>query len=247
MMESHRKVFKSVRDISAFFGVTFFVFDNEDPRLTMKLIFALQFCFQLFTYNFCEFAYVKTALYFVLMTVQVALPMAIEFFITLEACMKRSLEEKLLKKYWRFEEVLKAKFGIVELKELKLASLIFKTKIVIIVLVRIAKVIWAGAAFSLSMMMTELVASASAYSFTFYVDWITILVKNYSKNISTENIFRLGIQKDYLEFYKLANLLMKRFSMTLLMNTTYIFVILIINFYFSFIRIVYGPMRYENH
>lgn len=241
-MESTKKVFKSVRDISAFFGVTFVVFD-EDPRLTAKLIFALQFCFQLFTYNFCSFAWVKTALYFVLMTVQVALPMVIEFFINLEAFMKRSLEEKLLKKYWKLENILKLRFGIVELKELRVASFVFKTKLTIIVFVRILKMIYAGTEFSLSMAMTELVASASAYAFSFYVDWMTILVKNYLKNISSSNIKSREIHSDYLKFYELASLLMKRFSMTLLMNTTYIFVIMIINFYFCFIRIVYGPMK----
>lgn len=245
-MESHKKVFKSVRDISAFFGVTFVLFD-EDPRLTMKLIFALQICFQLFTYNFCSFEWVKTALYFVLMTVQVTLPMVIEFFINIEAFMKRSLEEKLLRKYWKLEKILQLNFGVGKTKELEVAGNIFKIKLLIILLVRISKIIWAGTEFSLSMMMTELVASASAYAFTFYVDWMTVLVKSYSKHISPSNVSSLAMQCDYLDFYKLANLLMKRFSVTLLMNVTYTFIILIINFYFCFIRIVYGPMKYESH
>lgn len=245
-MESHKKVFKGVRDISAFFGVSFVVF-AEDPHLTIKLIIALQVLFQLITYNFCSFEWVKSALYFVLMSIQVTLPMVIEFFINVEAFVKRSLEKKLLRKFWKLEETLKFKFGIFELRELKTASYIFKAKLAIIILVRISKVIWAGAEFSLSMMMTELVASTSAYSFTFYIDWMTILAKNYSKNITPSNASNLAIHKDYLEFYKLANLLMKRFSMTLLMNTTYIFIVLIINFYFCFIRIVYGPMKYECH
>ena len=244
-MEGFQGIYKSVEKICKIFGVNFVPDDDCSNRRRIRNIVCIQIFFHLFTIYFypASFDGVQLPVYFGLLFTQIVSPLFIEFAINIEAFQKRFDEVDILASFKGLEDKFPSKVIEAEFKELKQASLNFRLKFLILIVIRIIEIIWAGTTFSLNMMMPELVLSASDFAFTFYVDWLTVLTKAFSRNISERKLTTKEIKHHFLEFHRLAKHLTERFSLSLLLNITFNFIISVMSFYWFFIRIVYGPMR----
>jgi hypothetical protein len=160
-----------------------------------------------------------------------------------EAYKKRNLENKVLRQFQKLDEALKGNFNVCKNVGEWNCYVKFLVKFSVLIVVKILKLFFAGTVFSVTMMFPELVMSTSDYAFTLYVDLLTIRIRNYSKSINHTNFKVLEVRQDFLAFHKLSLMLMKRFRISLFLNITLNFVLLIINMYWIFIRIVYGPFR----
>lgn len=228
--------FAGVELISSFFGVNF------STKRDNKLILIIQCFFIAFTCFFYRYSLKNILLpvFFVLIVVQVIFPLIIEIAISCEALYKKKFEVKIWKKFKTLESILEKNLGQRQLNEVNHAFTWLIVKFMFLLILRTLKIIFGGVTFSFNMLFTELCCSASDYAFTFYVDLLTIYVKCYSEKLLRGD--QMDIRKDYLTFYKLANLLTRRFSISLLLNVTFNFITLIISFYWIFIRIAYGRL-----
>lgn len=240
-MNSHEKVYKSVAIISAILG-TNFTMTGKYSRLKIGLIIALQAIFVAFTSCFYSLTH-KALIYLIILIIQTVGPLVIEIFVNMESFAKRATECEILRKFKKLRKTLTSKSQVEEPKELTRAKNVYLSKFFVLIVVRAIKLYRGGAQISLNMMMPELVTSASLFTFTFYVDWLRILARSYSRNLSADKVGRLRAKQHYMDFYKLSNLILHRFSISLFLNTTFNFTILIISLYYIFLRIVYGPMK----
>lgn len=238
-MISQAKLTGTVQTVSAFFAVNF------TTKFSKLFILYLQ-CFFAFVTVFCMFSTfegVKIPVYIFVLIIQIIIPLFIEICINIEAFKKKNKEENILKKFENLDKTLEISFSVRELSGIDFVHLKFLLKFLVLIVVRVIKLMFAGTVFSVNMMFPELVASVSDYAFTLYVDLLTIRIKTYSKNVDVNNAKTLQTRQDFLAFYKMANLLTERFRVSLFSNITLNFVVLIINMYWIFIRIVYGPFR----
>lgn len=240
-MNSHEKVYKSVEIISVIFGASF-AMTGKYSELKILLIIALQAIFVAFTICFYSLTK-KILIYLMILIIQTVGPLVIEIFVNMESFKKRSTELKILQKFKKLRQTLPAESQVKELKELTRAKNVYLFKFFILFVFRVVKLFRGGVIISLNMMIPELVISASLFAFTFYVDWLSVLARSYSRSLLADKMVKLRVKQHYMDFYKQANLLLHRFSISLFLNTALNFIILIISLYYIFLRIVYGPMK----
>lgn len=238
-MEAQAKSTRIILNISSIFGVNFTI------KRFKFVSFAFQCFFTLFTiyYLFPTMGGVTIPIYVAVLVIQLVFPLAFGIFMSAEAYKKRNLERKILAKFEKLDEALKENFSVCEVVGEEKCYSKFLSKFSALIIVRILKLYFAGVDFSLAMMFPELVGSANDYLFTYYVDSLAIRIKNYATAINSNNFKVLQVRRDFLAFYNMANMLMQRFQISLFLNITLNFVMLIVNLYFLFIRIVYGPFR----
>jgi hypothetical protein len=238
-MESHVKFTQIVQNISSFFGVTFKTKFPNSSIVFLQIFFAFVTIYS----TFPTMDEVTKPIYVFVLIVQLIIPLIIGICINVEACKKKNIEEKIDRKLENLDKILNENFNVCEIYGVKFLCFEFISKLLVLIVIRVFKLFFAGAIISLCMMFPELVGSVSDYAFTLYIKLLTIRIKTYSANIKTENIEHLKIRKDFLAFYKVAQLITERFRVSLFLNITLNFVVLIINMYWIFIRIVYGPFR----
>lgn len=243
-MENKSDFIVKVHKISSIFGVYFSYPKNGRPSI--GFICSLQLFYLFITVYFfaSSFEGVTLPIYFVILFIQLVVPMFIEITINVEAYMKRSVDLRIVENFHHFENILNKSFNTKIHRETNLAFIQFVAKLVVLVIVRLLKIYMAGATFSINMAFTELVSSACDFAFTFYVDLLTIYIKSYTRSISSENFVSSTVKKDFLSLYNQSKLIIHKFSVGLFLNISFNFIALIINLYWIFIRVVYGPLRY---
>lgn len=240
MMAEQKYLTKLVNKITIFFGVNF---SNNGHHI---LIIYLQILFLLLSLYFAPATFENITKFSILMLiyiVQVTLPFFVEIFLSVEAFNKRKLEFKILKKFEKIENILKLNFNCEIKSETNAACFNFAFKILILLFVRLLKIKFSAVPISLHMMIPELVCSISDYSFIFYVDILYVYVNKYCQLMNNDNIIKININDDYLQFLEISNMISKRFSVGLLLNVTFNFIVLIIDFYWIFIRISFNRLK----
>lgn len=230
MERPEKEIMKNVKIVSSFFGVHFVFADDSKQSFKIFLITSLQFCFFCFTiYGYqkilgdMEFSNV----FYNVKAFQVVTPLLIEVVCNLVSLRKRNQERKIIESFEKIGNFHSMKINTNEIKELHHASLKLKVKFSILIVVRIFKSY----------------LHPNDFAFTFYVDWLTVLAKTLSRNIREGNMSENDIKQQYWELHELANNVTERFSLGLFLNVTFNFVLLVFDFYWIFVRIVFGPMR----
>lgn len=238
-MESQSRSTRFVLNISSCFGVNFTVWSSHFGVFYLQLFFA-------FVTVFCLHAVMDSVtipVYIFVLIVQIVCPLMFGICMNFEAYRKRKLEQKIVENLKNLDKALKINFATHEVIGDENCSVKFLTKFSILIVVRIVKICFAGVLISMSMMFPEFVGSANDYAFAFYVDLLKVRIQNYSIVIKDENFDVLEARKYFMTFHKLSQMLIERFKISLFLNITLNFIVLIINMYWIFIRIVYGPFR----
>lgn len=239
-MEVEESYTKKIRKVSYIFGVNFWFPPETRKCLTVASIL-LAFFFVIFTIFLIPASYVgfnlMNSLFFVTFAIQLFYPLFVEICINIEAYRKRNIEEEIVGKFLELEKTLKKKFDVDEMREVKVLINYFFLKFLILIVVRILKIQFSGVAFSFVTMIPELVCSASDYSFSFYVDLLSVHIKSYARNINPTNVRKLKVEKDFTNFCKLAQAINDRFFVALLLNIISMVLWTIISFYWIFVRI----------
>lgn len=230
-----------VKHISACFGVNFL----SKSKISLFVIILLQFSFVSITI-LCTpptFEGVILPFYFILLALQNIVPLFIEVAINMNAYERKNVELKMRKSFRELEMILDVNFNVQFSNEITKISHRFILKYFVLLIVRVLKIIYAGSVYSVNSMFTELVCSASDYAFIFNIEKLSVYIKKYRNGINRENIKHLNIREHYLVFYKVANLITRRFSFSLFINITFTFITLITSSYWIFIRITWGPLK----
>lgn len=148
--------------------------------------------------------------------------MLIELFICFEAYTKRSLERKIEEKFEDLEDMLEKSFSlsIEDSSEVKCLFYSFILKFFIIFVVRTLHTVFGAIPLSIALMFTEFVTTASDYAFTLKVNLLKVYVKKYCSEISPNNIKQLEMDKNLTKFYEMSQLILRRYSISLLLNIT---------------------------
>lgn len=246
-MDLPRRLIGRVQKISSFFGVCFA--HSVYRRRNLLSIVIVQIYFISFStfLTFSSLAGVSHPFLFVLVTIQVILPVFIEMTINIEAYKKHNLDVKIEKKFKQLDDILENELKVEAISEAASCFSSFMLKLCLLIVVRILKIFFAGVLFSMNVMFCELVSSVCDYAFSFYVQLLRVYVRAYSRNMSTSNSSKLEVRKHLLVFYKIARLLKRRYAISLLLNISYSFISLITCLYWFFIRIIYGPLKCDDH
>jgi hypothetical protein len=233
-----------VRRISSLFGV-YYKFSESDsllPKLLCSelLIIISNLCFIPFLY---KRTFGMSNVFFIIYTIQWMLPLMNAICISLEAYRKRSIESKIVSNFAKLEKIVSKNFGSIYLKEVKIISFKFVTKLMILLIVRALHMKFSNIYLSLTLMITELVCAVSDFMFTFYVNLLQIQIKKYTSDITPLNIKKLKVHEEAMVFYKLSKLLCQRYSIALFVNISFNFILLIIGFYWIFIRIAFNHLK----
>ena len=240
-MDSQSRSTRFVLNISSCFGVNFTVGSSHFGVFYLQLFFA-------FVTVFCLYAVmesVRIPVYIFVLIVQIVCPLIFGICMNFEAYRKRKLENKIVENLKKLNKALKTNFATHEVISDENCSVKFLTKFSILIVVRIVKICYAGTLISMSMMFPEFVGAANDYAFAFYVDILKVRMQNYSTVMKSENFDVPEARKYFMAFHKLSHMLIKRFQISLFLNITLNFIVLIINMYWIFIRIVYGPFRWN--
>lgn len=243
-MEEQKSLIRLVKKVSMFFGVNF---SNQSRHSTFSII-SLQVFFLFVSLYFAPAVYApfkKISIMLILYIFQAAVPLFIEIAANVEVFKHKKLEFKICRKFEKIENFLKLDFDPEIKNEMNFVFFCFVAKILIIFLVRILKIRFAGIELSLHTMIPEAVCSVANYSFTFYVDVLYIYMKKYSQLMKQSQIIQLNISDDYLKFFKLSEMICKRFSLSVLLNVTINFILLTIDFYWIFIRLLFNHLKLE--
>lgn len=238
-MDGQSRSTRFVLNISSCFGVNFTVWTSHVG------VFYLQFFFAFVTV-YCLYSVMDSVtipVYIFVLIVQIVCPLVFGICMNFEAYRKRKLEKRIAEKLRKLDKTLKMNFAAYEVAGDENCSRKYLTKFSILFVVRIVKICYAGTLISMSMLFPEFVGSANDYAFAFYVDLLKARIQNYSNAIKGDNFEVSEAREYFMAFHKLSQMLIKRFKMSLFLNITLNFIVLIINMYWIFIRIVYGPFR----
>lgn len=234
-MESGKSYSRGIDIISAIFGVNF------TTNFKVGFLISLQAVFVLFSCCFFSFVDAKNHIYLMIVVIQTVVPLIAQVVVNIEAFLKRSTEVQITNGFEKLQSELFTGSAENISKQLTCARTRFFLKLSILLVIRAIK-IWFSPRFSLNTMMPELIGSVNFYLFTFYIDWLTAIVRSYARNVTPRNVVQLKLKQHYSTFYRQGHFLMQRFRISLLLASTINFVMLIISFYYIFLRIVYGPM-----
>lgn len=238
-----------VDKFSKIFGVNF-VFSECERIFSVKSVFFLQFLFVIATLYLMPSMFRETTglnnVFFAIFTFQWMFPLFTEICINFEAFKKRNLERKIEVNFTKIEQNFNKNFGVIDLSEVSYVCHAFILKFLVLFTIRIIQIMFSNLLLSIATMFTELVCSASDYAFTFNVNLLKIHIKKYSIEITPQNIKKLKVHEDFSTFYKLSQLLCRRYSISLLLNIILNFVLIVIALYWIFIRIAFGRLKLES-
>lgn len=208
------------------------------------MIFA-QIYFVAFTAWLMRTSFAETTLpvYIFVLVLQLILPFLIEIIVNFESFKKEEKETEILSEFDEIQEILRKNFNCDDASGVERTFLSFTAKFCLMVCIRVLKLFFAGTTFSSNAMFPELVCSINDYAFTFYVELLSVCIKNYADNIKIENVMSMDVRHHHLKFVKLARKINQRFNFGLFFTISFNFILLILSLYWFFIRIIYGPMR----
>lgn len=240
-MDSQRRCVRKVSRVAAFFGASFLPARNRKGVIVAIVLTQVYFIAYSSLLASSSMLTVKNAFKFMLLCIPVILPILLEVLTNTEAFMKVQVDVKIENHFKELNEVLREKFNLKEVPGVEFYSTLFILKFLILIVVRCLKIIYSGYFYSLTTMVTELVLSACEYKFCFDVDLLRSYIKAYSRSVVEDKpTKKLNFRHHYLIFYKLSKLISRRYALSMFLIITFNFITVILNFYWVFIRTVYG-------
>lgn len=178
---------------------------------------------------------------------QTVLPIVMHIFVIKEAWNHRDLSSKTDQRMNEIDEFLNID-NVVKQSIFKKCSTKFLKNVFLLIVTRIIKIVlvksYFGMVYTLSTMIPEIIFASNDFYFAFNINLLSgridvlnnklICLKTFDINLVVE------VQKISLKIYNQSKSLMERYSSCLMFSLTQYFVILIIDFYWVFIRISFG-------
>lgn len=242
-MDIQKRLLERVQKVSSLCGVCFAQSVNRRGNLLSLVILQIYFIsFSIFL-TFSTLGGVKNPFYIVLLSIQVILPVLIEMIINFEAFNKKHLEVKIQQEFKELDDVFENELKVEELTGVGWCFSLFVLKFLVLIFVRILKIWSTTLLFALNVMFSELVSSSCDYTFSFYVHMLRVYIETYSKRVNSLEHRTKSLKRHVLAFHKIANLIKRRYSVSLFLNIFFSFITLVNCFYWFFIRIIYGPLK----
>ena len=179
--------------------------------------------------------------------IQTVLPFVMHIFMIRQAIKHKDLSAKFDQRIKEIDEFLNLN-EVMKQNIFKKCSTKFLNNLFSLIITRIVKIIlvksYFGMVYTLATMIPEIVFSCNDFYFAFNVNMLSYRINVLNNNIiSTKTFdshFVLDVSKISLKIYNESKIIIERYSACLMFSLTQYFVILIINFYWIFIRLSFG-------
>lgn len=179
--------------------------------------------------------------------IQTVIPFVMHIFVVKQAWKHKELTAKIDLRMNEIDEFLHLDV-IVKQSIFKKCSTKVLNNLILLIVTRIVKIIlvksYFGMVYTLATMIPEIMFASNDFYFAFNINLLSCRI-NFLNNklLSTKTLdtkLVLEVRKISLKIYNHSKVLMERYSSCLMFSLTQYFVILIINFYWIFIRISFG-------
>lgn len=184
---------------------------------------------------------------YILDFIQTVLPIVMHIFVIKQAWKHRDLSAKTDQRMNEIDELLNLN-EVVKQSIFKKCSRKFLKNVFLLVVTRIVKIIlvksYFGMVYTLATMIPEIIFASNDFYFAFNINLLSGRIDVLNNKLLCPKTLDINlvieVQKISLKIYNQSKSLMERYSSCLMFSLTQYFVILIIDFYWVFIRISFG-------
>lgn len=201
-------------------------------------VISLFFVFQIF-YELHALKDLKFSVGSVLVFIQIVIPQILQFYIVFDFTSVKNINLRL--------KIHRKMMESCNHRRLMWLKIKYIGQIMFVVCIQLTKLVWATNYFNLSYAMSILIPDAircaNDFLFTYHMDILTMQIKN---SVDDVNFYLLtpSLLKEYrnriTEFSVICFMLTEFYSTKLLLTITYNFILLIISFYWIFVRIAFN-------
>lgn len=178
---------------------------------------------------------------------QTVLPIVMHIFVIKEAWKHKELTAKTDERMNEIDELLKVDNDVKQ-RIFKKCSSKFFINVFLLIITRIIKIAlvksYFGMVYTLSTMIPEIVFASNDFYFAFNINLLSGRIDVLNNKLLCADKYDINlvieVQKISLQIYNQSKRLMERYSSCLMFSLTQYFVVLIIDFYWVFIRISFG-------